>query len=612
MNRPGWTDVVALAGGTWLLLDLLRAWTPTLITIFGQAASTPPELIGAFALACMVVPVVLALIGTRRRISHAAASIALAAAVLSRIGLEPTDGGRPHLVLASGGVVAAVTWLALALPRHREAAVTGVVAGLAVSVTTHAALGTWGAVWRSDGWAWALLVVQIACLVPAFTRRGREDGLGRRLALTLLPGLFLSGVVVANAARASAAAGELGAAATACAATLAILATLVPVRRWSAVLAAVALVLAVAVSALITDAEGLLPAWTVVAFLIGMPALAHLWLAANAGRRAGAVTIASGGVVWVALLFAYYAGYDLGYRADWLLVVVAAVIGLVGATAPTASGPMARPAVLVGVTGAAVVAGALALVGPMVTIRPLETEPVDDLQVRVAAYNLRMGYGMNGVFRPREVASVLASADVALISEIDRGWFLNGGQDQLAILARLTGRTAWFGAAADPVWGDAVLLDADRAEVRRHQLPSHGAVTGAQAIAVRPDGRWSSTWFVSTHLQPTDGDEGVTAQAADLADWVRTLDGEVVLGGDFNMQEGSAAHATVTSLGLHDASPRGMPTSPADRPEQRIDYLFSSPTLRAVDVEVPRLQASDHLPVIATFALAAMNTVSDR
>src|SRR5690606_16440424 len=100
-------------------------------------------------------------------------------------------------------------------------------------------------------------------------------------------------------------------------------------------------------------------------------------------------------------------------------------------------------------------------------------------ELRIAAYNLRLGYGIDGDFRPEEVAEVLAPSGVALISEIDRGWLLNGRQDQLAILERLTGRTAWFGAAADPVWGDAVLVDADRAEVERHALPSHGAVTGA-------------------------------------------------------------------------------------------------------------------------------------
>jgi hypothetical protein len=33
-----------------LLVDLLRVWLPSIITIFGQAASTPAELLGAFAL----------------------------------------------------------------------------------------------------------------------------------------------------------------------------------------------------------------------------------------------------------------------------------------------------------------------------------------------------------------------------------------------------------------------------------------------------------------------------------------------------------------------------------------------------------------------------------
>lgn len=605
MSRPRWNAVIVLAGGTWLLLDLLRAWTPTLITIFGQAASTPPELIGAFALGCLVVPVVLVTVAARfPQRQRVVAVAALGLALACRVALHLTDGGRPHLTIASVGVVAAVTWLALALPHRRDAAVTGVVAGIAASVTTHTMLGTWGAVWRSDGWAWLLLVVQIAaCLLPGLFRGSRPDGVGRRFAATFLPGLFLSGVVVANAARASVTLDVLGTAAAACGATVAIVATLVPVSRWSAWLAAVALVAAVAASALATDPDGLLPGWTVVAFIVGMPSLAHLWHAGNRGEEAGATTIALGGVGWVALLFAYYAGYDLGYRADWLLVAVAVVVALVGATGVSQTGTAPRRAALAGFGVLAIAAAGLALVGPALTIRPVDAREPRAGEVRVAAYNLRMGYGMDGAFRPEEVAAVLASADVGLVSEVDRAWFLNGGQDQLAILERLTGRTAWFGAAADPVWGDAVLVDADRVEVERHALPSHGAVTGAQVIAVRPEGSEASPWFVSTHLQPVDGDEGVASQAQDLAAWLRGLSGPIVLGGDFNMQEGSEAHRAITGPGLVDAAPGGEPTNPADAPAKRIDYLFSSPGLTASDVDVPQTEASDHLPVIATFRL---------
>ncbi|GAB2619681.1 endonuclease/exonuclease/phosphatase family protein [Pseudactinotalea suaedae] len=242
----------------------------------------------------------------------------------------------------------------------------------------------------------------------------------------------------------------------------------------------------------------------------------------------------------------------------------------------------------------------VAAVGPSVTIRPVATSTPVPGTTTVAAYNLRMGYGIDGRFSTLEVARVLARSQVALISEVDRGWYLNGGQDQLAILERLLGRTAWFGAAADPVWGDAVLIDADRVSIERHPLPSHGAVTGAGAVVVQ--GEVSPITYVSTHLQPTSGD-GVTAQAADLAailEQVVAGGGPVVLGGDFNMLEGSEAYETIAATGLVDADPGGALTSPADEPSQRIDYVFVTPDLAVLDVEVTSTLASDHLPVLVT------------
>ncbi len=595
----------ALAAGTWLLLDLLRAWTPTLITIFGRAAETPPELIGGFALGCLAVPVlVVAVAGRFPRAQRPIAAVALTVAVAARVALQFTEGGRPHLVVASVGVVAIVTWLALVLPRHRALAVTGVTVGIAVSVTTHAALGTWGAVWRHDLWSWLLLAWQITFVVAVGCFRGTQatGRMGGRFAWTFLPGLFLAGVVVANAGRASATLDSVGPAVAACGSVLAVATTLVPVRRWSAILAAVLLVGAVAASALATTADGLLPPWTLLTFLVGMPALAHLWQASNVGDRGGPLAVTLGGLIWVALLFAYYAGYDLGYRADWLLVAVAVVIALVAVTSPRTAQPSRTSWTAVLATGfLAAAAVPVAYVGPYATIQSVESQSGRSDRVTVAAWNLRMGYGMDGTFRPDEVATVLAQADVGLLSEVDRGWFLNGGQDQLAILERLLDREGWFGPAADPVWGDAVLLDRGPAEVARHVLPSHGAVTGAQAIAVRPESR--PVTFVATHLQPSDGDEGVTGQAIDLAQWLDTLEQPLIAGGDLNLREGSDGYDAIVGTGLQDSSPGGALTNPADAPAKRIDFLFSSPTVDLLSVATPDVLTSDHLPVFATFAL---------
>lgn len=599
--------MVLLASGTWVLLDLVRAWSPTLITIFGQAAQTPPENIGLFALACALVPVVaVAALRPWPAASGAASWLTLGVALLARLLLQVSDGGYPHLVVATIGVVAAMTWLALALPRHPAVAVTGLVTGVALSVVSHAALGTWGAVWRTDAWAWTLLVVQVALVaIGALGSRQVAAGAGiaARLGWLIWPGLFLAGLVVANAGRASAVADVIGLALVAAGSVLAVVATRLRSSRWSAALAAVVLI-AVVATALLVVTDGQSPSWVVPGYLAGMPALAHLWRAADGVPRqrqvtSGALPVASGGVVWVVLLFAYYAGYDLGYRADLLVVATAVVLGIVAVTRRTKGRELAtRPALLGALGGLAVLAATVAALGPGVTIRPVPTVEPEPGTTTVATYNLRMGYGIVGRFRPAEVAEVLARSQVSLISEVDRGWYLNGGQDQLAILERLLGRVAWFGAAADPVWGDAVIIDAHRVTIAWRPLPSHGAVTGAQALVVQAEGQEIA--YVSTHLQPTD--DGVAAQAADLADILEDViaGGPLVLGGDFNMLEGSEAYEEIVGVGLVDAAPGGAFTSSADDPTQRIDYVFTTPDMVVLGVEVPATLASDHLPVLVT------------
>lgn len=618
---PPFTAALAVAAGVWMLVDLTRVWTPSLITIFGQAAETPAELMGAYAVGCVLAAVVV--VALTRRVCAPALAVALAVAVAARVGLQLSDGGQPQLVLASVGVAAALAWLSLAVVRYGDVAVVGTVAGLALSVTTHAALGTWGAVWRHDAWGWVLLVVQAAAVVGATVLVRRRDTVpapGRRFAWLLMPGMFLAGIVLANAGRASAVAGTLGLVVIAAASVVAVALATRPPHPLVAWLAAVLLVASVASALLVTDRQDgiahVTPTWVVVAYAVGMPSLATVWAAAaGRGTDARPLAVALGGLVWVVLVFAYYAGYDLGYRADAVVVALAAVVAVVGALgarpargaeATSTGGPGVR--MLVPLAGLAAVAALAAGLGPMLTVRPVATESsAAPPATRVAAYNLRMGYGMDGTFRPRDVADVLRSTDVALLSEVDRGWYLNGGQDHLAILERLLDRDAVFSPAADPVWGDAVLTDAPIGETIGTPLPSYGAVTGAQALSARVTLDDGPTWFVSTHLQPDDGDEGVTRQAGALADVVQArIDSgvPVVVGGDLNTQPGSEAYALLVGLGLVDALGDVGPTSPADAPTKRIDHLFVTPDLTVTDPAVGTSQASDHLPVFATVAPA--------
>ena len=601
---PAERQVWAVAAVVWLLVELLRAWTPLLITVFGRAAETPPELIGLFALAVTALPLVVLGVAAQRLASGSAVPVLVLAALLARL-LLPLLSGRLLLAAASVGVVLALLALALTAARLGRALAPGLFTGLAAAATTHAALGTWGAVHRTDVAGAVVTALLVATVVT--TLRGHRDGAPAaaflRLAWVVLPVVLVAGIALANPAR-GLVAGSVGAmavvAATAAAALLAR-------RPWSLAHRAVAGVVVIAATAASMLREPL--DWVVlVALLVGMPALAVLL---GGGRAGGASptrvarAVGSSAIVFTVLLFAFYAGYDMGYRADWVVVAVAVAVVAVALLPPTpetiTDAGLALPSRAATVV---VVAALVAGVGPFVTVRALDdARPPTDGTVRVAAWNLRMGYGMDGTFRPAEVARVLREegSDVVLLSEIDRAWLLNGGQDQLGVLARLLGFEMAFGPAGDQVWGDAILSRWPMEDVRGERLPGYDSLTGATtlgATVVPPKG--SKVRVVATHLQPdAEGADPTLRQARDVAARAKGVTGPVVVGGDFNFEPGSGSWQAMLDAGLVDGLARARPlrTSRSDELTAQIDHVFVSTGLT---VSAPRTRTtllSDHLPV---------------
>ncbi|UUT35963.1 hypothetical protein [Microbacterium elymi] len=169
---------------TWLLIDLWRVWTPSLITLFGRAAQTPAEVMGAYALLVMAVPLVIVAF-LRRRLARWAGWMLLAAFVVRiALAINP-EGGDIQLYGSSVGVVLAFGALCLCAGSLGRALVPSVLLGVAVSASTHALLGTFGAVWRRDGWDVALLIVQAVLVVVAMrgAARARDAPVAARTAL---------------------------------------------------------------------------------------------------------------------------------------------------------------------------------------------------------------------------------------------------------------------------------------------------------------------------------------------------------------------------------------------------------------------------------------------
>lgn len=625
---------------TWLLIDLLRAWTPLLITVFGRAAETPAELIGAFALAVTALPLV-ALLIAGRRITHSddifGATILLAIAARAGV-IAPS--GRTLLIVASIGVATGLLALALAATRAGPTFTPGLFGGIALATVTHATLGTWGAVWRLD---WAGLLVTVVLVLGAGVasrslRQARDpQPAGRRVGWLALPVLLLAGVALANPARALVA-HSLGALVVALAVTVAALLTL---HDWSPITRRVAAVGAVAATALVMLPDPL-RGWSLLGFAVGMPCLAMTFPRPTAPvdtppdtpRTPTARAVAAGAVVFTALLFAFHAGYDLGYRADWLLPLIALALGCIallpqpGAEGNSVDAPRAphrRGADPGGslitplrVLAAVLVVAALTLAGPWATVRPVsQANPPADNTLSVAAYNVRMGYGIDGRFEPQAVAELLVKehADVILLSEVDRGWLLNGGQDQLTVMARLLGFHAAFGPAADQVWGDAILSRHPLSDLISHRLPDAESLTGAQVLAATitlPNDK--HVRVISTHIQPDAGGPEPSLRQARV---IRAFAAEqqaaglpVILGGDFNLEPGGREFDALTreangQSNLNDALAEARPllTSSSDDLQKQIDHIFITPALSASRARTVRTLLSDHLPVFVDVTL---------
>jgi endonuclease/exonuclease/phosphatase family metal-dependent hydrolase len=624
-------DTAALALGIVVLTDVLRVFLPSVITIFGQAAATPAALLGAFALGWFVLalaaPALLRWVDARPVTIGAA--VALAAA---RLALTAAPGGRAQLWLATAGLLAGLVWLAgRAATMHRP--VPGLALGLVLGAVGHAALGTYDLIWR-DGWAdWtggvALVVLFLAGAVRPIPPA--EPG-GARPWLLAGPALLLTGMVALSPAVAATAASywrgpadnlarppEMGDVPVlhAGAVALFLFAALArPPRGPARLCGPLAAVAGAALFA--TDRPGWL-APAVLLTAVGTGACLSLAGTAPAGgpprRRALAAVL--GMLVFAVAATGYYAAYDVGYPNGAAPVAVAVFAAAVALT--PGRGVVESPVLDSGRPGSrwsgptrAAAAAFLCAFGAasLSHTAPAASRPAaPPQQVRVVAYNIRMGYGLDGRLDLDALTRAVASQrpDVVVLSEVDRGWLLNGGHDTLALLARRLGMTYVFAPAADALWGDAVLSGFPLRAAQTRPLAAAGAPTGAQALGVTVDlGGDARLAVVATHLQPPPGREPV-AQARAVAEFAvgYAAGAPLVVAGDLNTEPGAAAYAEFTRAGLVDAlaAARPLPTSPADDPREQIDHVFASAGTAASDPAAPRSTASDHLPVAVTVRL---------
>jgi len=230
--------------------------------------------------------------------------------------------------------------------------------------------------------------------------------------------------------------------------------------------------------------------------------------------------------------------------------------------------------------------------------------------LRIAAYNVKHGLGMDSVIDLERIAGVLRplNADVITFQEIDNAVERTDGVDQAARLGELLGMSAHFGdfmPYQGGEYGMAVLTRLPVLSVTNHRLPDGDEPrTGLEVqVAAGPDGVPVS--IVGIHFYRTP--EERLAQADALSSFLDDREHPVVLIGDFNSQRGDIVLRSLRENDWFVVDKDGSSlTFPSDVPEREIDFAMLRPASAFEIVEHRVLEesvASDHRPLFVVLRI---------
>ena len=611
-------------------LLLLRAFLPGLLLI--QPATGTMTLPAAVALSAVVLCLV-PVTGTTAIARHPrrvwTGSVRLTAVAL--LALIPGPSGQLLTVIAGiGSAAGLLSLVALATTTQAPRSVRlGLLGGLAAEALVRTATSGLGLLWAGTVAAGlSTMLLAIALLVvarsPAFepdTDAGTPSLAPPLLAWGwLLPAVVLTGALTGVPGRIAVATGwssAQAAGATATSLVLAMVAALLAPR-----LPATRLGPATAAALLVGTAASLPAAGWPAA--LGAPAVA-LGLGGLAGlestrdrrptlqRRALAPALALAGAMATLLVYelAPSVGLPANVRPLLLLAVGLGGAGLAlvaGRRRPTTTvrGRLQTVPTLTALLAGAATIATVTLLAPT----PLHPLPAGDSatdRLEVATFSVSAGFGADGRYDPLRQTRLLRdhAVDLVLLTGIDRGSWLAGGQDVLPLLHANTGlEHVLFAPAASEVTGHALMSRYPITEFVTEPLPGgRRSAVHSQLVAVvtLPDGQ--ELGVIGTGLAVADAESEarlpqVRAIAGNVAR-LRERNLPTVLLGDLGGPLEGAVRDSFDPL-LPGTMPDGARNFPATGPVELRDHVLLSERLRRAAIAIPAEPAATHLPVVVT------------
>lgn len=201
------------------------------------------------------------------------------------------------------------------------------------------------------------------------------------------------------------------------------------------------------------------------------------------------------------------------------------------------------------------------------------------------------------------IADVISGYDLVGLQEVDAGSFRSGFINQVEYLSRMAGHRYWYAQTNRNLGklarhSNGILSRFRPIEICEHKLP--GMIPGRGALLMNFGTEQEPLTVILVHLAL--GQRTRLRQLEYLADVIRDHR-NVVMMGDFNCISRSREFELLRSRTnlcepIHD-----LHTFPSWRPQQNIDHILVSPSLKVLSATALDYPLSDHLPVTMQIAL---------
>jgi len=331
------------------------------------------------------------------------------------------------------------------------------------------------------------------------------------------------------------------------------------------------------------------------------------------GKTAGlwrtTLSVAGGMVIFLTLSFAFYIGQDMALpipRGSFP-AIAAALFGILVFSGTFSARKAADSSW--DYSCAAVVA--ILVLIPLIYWVVLGSGPQPDqpngYPVKVMSYNIHSAFNVEGSQDLEAIATVIenSGADIIGLQEVSRVRLMDGYSDMPTWLANRLDMQMVFQGTEEPIWGNAILSRYPIIETGYGDLPKDGSLIKRGYLWALIDvGAEEPLLVIVTHLHQVVADVDVRlAQVPVIMDFWDEGSSTVFLG-DLNAEPDSEEMKLIAAAGLVDAwLETGIGsgyTDASNDPVKRIDFIWHSPDLKTIEIEVIQTQASDHMPVIAT------------